>query len=119
MTKKTPNPFPLTQTKPKPMTDSEIAATLSAVLKDVQEYQTELAALPAAALPADYDAVNMAEWTDTLSIRARACERVACFLGSFWESHHMLAAQIPYERAIRVWFDWAADCLTNEIENHS
>ena len=101
------------------MTDSEIASALSAVLKDVQEYQTELAALPSDALPADYDAVCLSEWTDTLSTRASACDRVACFLGSFWESHHMLAAQIPYERAIRVWFEWAADCITNEIESHS
>jgi hypothetical protein len=101
------------------MTDSEIAAALSAVLKDVKEYQAELGTLPADTLPADYDAVCLAEWTDTLSARACACPRVECFLGSFWESHHMLAEHVPYERAVRAWLDWAADCLMREIENHS
>lgn len=98
--------------------DAAIAASLRDVLRDVNEYQTELSALPADALPAEYDAVSLAEWTDTLSARA-AGSRAAPFLGSFWESHHMLAEHMPYERATRAWFAWAADCLQNEIENHS
>lgn len=101
------------------MTDSEISAALTAVRKDVREYFTELARLPADTLPADYDAVCLAEWTDTLAARATGCDRVAAYLGSFWESHHLLAAHIPYERAVREWFFWADDMLTNEIENHS
>ena len=99
--------------------DAETAAALSAIRAEVQEYIAELAALPANTLPADYDAVCLSEFTDALSSRASSCPRVSCLLGSFWESHHMLASCVPYERAVRVWFDWLDDCLAIEIKDHS
>ena len=104
---------------PEPMTDAQIASLLSNVQKDVREYITELNALPKGELPSDYDAVCLAEFTDRLAQTCAPCPSVACFLGSFWESHHMLAEHIPYETAVRSWFNWADDCLTNEIESRT
>jgi hypothetical protein len=97
--------------------DQAIAAALRGVQREIQEYQAALAVIPCNTLPADYDAVFVAEWTDTLSAHATG-SRAAAFLGSFWESHHMLADHMPYERAIRVWFDWAHDCVESEIEDY-
>ena len=101
------------------MTDSQISEHLSHVLKDVREYITELNALPKGELPSDYDAVCLAEFTDRLATLSACCPSVAHFMGSFWETHHMLAEHIPYATAVRSWFAWAEDCIQTQIQNHS
>jgi hypothetical protein len=102
------------------MTNDEIESALQALRhtrREIEEFQAALKTIPDDTLPADYDAVNMAEWTDTLATQTSASHGVSAFLGSFWESHHMLAEHIPYERAVRAWFDWAHDMIGNEMDN--
>lgn len=89
---------------------------LRAILRDLDALAAELKALPDDALPENYDAVCLAEWTDALAHRGSATPSVASFLASFWESHHMLAESIPYERAVKRWIDWARDLVQNKIE---
>lgn len=101
------------------MTDTETANALRKVQAEVNEYQTELLKVPATELPANYDAVVLAEWTDALAGQISEAKTEAAYFEAFWETHHLLAEHMPYEKAVWIYFNHADEMLSRAIERYT
>ncbi len=90
---------------------------LTKVKAELDAYRIELANAPANDLPAEWDAVVMAEWTESLAVDISGLTAEAGFLASFWHTHHLLAHTLgDYPKAVRIYFDHASEMLANSIE---
>jgi hypothetical protein len=99
--------------------DEDINLSLQSLIKvskEIAEIQANLLKYPETELPPDWDAVVMSEICEALAGDIYGAETQAAFLGSFWETHHLLAEHMPYEKAVWVFFSHVEEMLNRAIE---
>ena len=99
--------------------DEDINLSLQSLIKvskDISEIQANLLKYPATELPPDWDAVMMSEICEALAGDIYGAKTEAAFLGSFWETHHLLAEYMAYEKAVWVFFSHVEETLNRAIE---
>ena len=114
---------------------TNLLKTLRNALVQIDEARADLAKSPAHELPADYDAVVLAEWLGFLAHDVQSdagclpdgkggfarlgVDALSGFLASFWDTHHLLAQAMPYPQAVRVYFDHASEMLAQAISDET
>jgi hypothetical protein len=104
------------------MNDNEmkqITDSLRNVQKEITQIQTDLLKYPATELPPNWDAVVMSEICEALAGDIYGAKTEAAFLGSFWQTHHLLAEHMPYPKAVWVFFSHVEAMLNEAIEFHT
>ena len=90
--------------------------SLIKVSKEIAEIQADLLKYPATELPPDWDAVVMSEICEALAGNIYGAQTEAAFIGSFWQTHHLLAEHMSYEKAVWVFFSHVEEMLNRAIE---
>ena len=96
--------------------NTKILQSLRKVSKEIAEIQTDLLKYPPTQLPPDWDAVVMSEICEALAGDIYGAEIEAAFIRSFWQTHHLLAEFMPYEKAVWVFFSHIEEMLNRAIQ---